>query len=341
MTYTVGGCWVKKYYELILLYSLAVFPIFALAADADKAAFLRPDTVPFPESNPYSVEKAALGKMLFFDPRLSKNKNMTCATCHNPSFGWEDATNLSTGAQNTQLPRHSPTIINMAWGDKFFWDGRANSLEEQALGPIESDIEMNLPIEEAISRLSQIPYYQEWFGKVFGDQGITKHTITQAIATFERTIVSGEAPFDRWVNGDEDALSESAQRGFALFTGKAGCANCHSGWNFTDNQFHDIGLPGSDLGLGERTQNPQDSFSFKTPSLRNIAQRAPYMHDGRFNTLQEAIVSYITGASNPRPSLSQKMMPIALSASDVSDLEAFMMSLTGEDKEITLPLLPF
>lgn len=330
------GSFIKAVFAALLLLQ-ANFVV----ASSDKNNFKRPEFVPFPASNPYTVEKAALGKMLFFDPRLSRNKNMTCATCHNPSFGWEDATSLSTGAQNSQLPRHSPTIINAAWGKSFFWDGRAKTLEEQALGPIESNIEMNLPIDEAIARLSEITYYQEWFAKVFEGEGITKNTITKALATFERTIVSGQAPFDKWVNGDESAISEQAKQGFALFTGKAQCVSCHSGWNFTDQEFHDIGLPGEDLGQGALTNIPSQNHAFKTPSLRNIAQRAPYMHDGRFNTLRQAIVSYIGGGQVKRDSLSANMSPIVLNTTEIQQLEAFLLSLTGEDKEISLPLLPF
>ncbi|REL29837.1 tryptophan tryptophylquinone biosynthesis enzyme MauG [Thalassotalea euphylliae] len=305
-----------------------------------KEQFKRPDTIPFPADNPYSVQKAALGKMLFFDPRLSNNRNMTCATCHNPSFGWEDATARSVGDQNTQLDRHSPSIINAAWGDRYFWDGRAASLEEQAKGPIESAVEMNLPLPEAVARLSQVPQYRTWFGRVFGSEGITADTIAKAIATFERTIVSGEAPFDRWVNGDESAISPAAKRGFDLFVGKAKCVDCHSGWNFTDMQFHDIGLPGNDLGRGQLTGNAQENFAFKTPSLRNIGQRAPYMHDGRFENLTGVIGHYIPGGVK-RPTLSTKMVPIALSAQDINDLEAFMLTLTGEDTAVSLPTLPY
>ncbi len=309
-------------------------------ANSLKQSYQRPDSIPFPSDNPYSAEKAALGKMLFFEPRLSKNRNMTCATCHNPSFGWEDATPTSIGAQNSNLGRHSPTIINAAWGKSYFWDGRAATLEEQAAGPIESNVEMNLPMHIAVDRLKQVPSYQTWFKRVFGSSGITDENIKKAIATFERTVVSGQAPFDSWIEGDESAISESAKRGFELFNGKAQCADCHSGWNFTDHEFHDIGLSTEDKGLGARTGDPKQDFAFKTPSLRNISQRAPYMHNGEMNDLRSVIVHYI-GGGIPRPTRSALMQPIPLSGQDVADLEAFLMSLTGKDASVSLPILPY
>jgi len=318
---------------ITLLASAAVFGL-------DKSDFTRPDQIPFPADNPYSVQKAALGKMLFFDPRLSNNRNMTCATCHNPSFGWEDATATSIGAQNTNLGRHSPTIVNSAWGDLFFWDGRASSLEEQSAGPIESTVEMNLPISEAVTRLKAVPDYVQWFKDVFGNQGITAENIKKSIATFERTIVTGQAPFDKWVEGDESALTATEKLGFELFIGKAHCANCHTGWNFTDNKFHDIGLSVNDLGRFEVSKQEADKFAFKTPSLRNISQRAPYTHDGRFSTLENVIVHYMSGGIR-RPTNSDLMQPFPLTPDEMKALKAFMLTLTGEDQPVTLPTLPF
>jgi cytochrome c peroxidase len=317
---------------LVLLMSFSVFSL-------DKSDFSRPDQIPFPADNPYSVQKAALGKMLFFDPRLSKNKNMTCATCHNPSFGWEDSTKTAVGAHNTNLDRHSPTILNAAWGDLFFWDGRASTLEEQAGGPIESTVEMNLPLAKAVTRLKAVPTYQKWFNTVFGEQGITADNIKKSIATFERTVVTGQAPFDNWVEGQDSALTEKEKLGFTLFTGKAQCANCHTGWNFTDNKFHNIGLPGTDLGRFEISKKEEDKFAFKTPSLRNISQRAPYMHDGRFQSLQRVIVHYMSGGVN-LPTHSNLMKPFVLTMDEINALEAFMLTLAGEDQPVTLPTLP-
>lgn len=314
----------------------------AVATDLDalKAQYRRPTTIPFPESNPYRADKAALGKMLFFDPRLSEHQNLSCASCHNPSFGWEAALPASVGSQNTSLPRHSPTILNMAWNAQhYFWDGRAKSLEEQASGPITSTVEMNMPLHDLVRRLQGIDGYQTLFKQVYSD-GITADNIVGAIATFERTVVSGRAPFDAWVEGDESAISESAKRGFTLFNGKAQCASCHGGWNFTDNKFHDIGLPTDDEGRFKI--DPSDTgnlHAFKTPGLRNISQRAPYMHNGSLPTLSAVLDHYVSGGIS-RPSRSSQMQAISLTPGEIADLTDFLETLQGEDKPMTLPVLP-
>ncbi|MEQ3695098.1 MAG: cytochrome c peroxidase [Thalassolituus sp.] len=327
-----------KYIALIM--SLVV----GLVAEAEitkemKAQYQRPDTIPFPADNPYQAEKAALGKMLFFDPRLSINQNISCATCHNPSFGWEQALPLAVGAQNTALGRHNPTILNLAWGDKFFWDGRAATLEEQALGPIQSDVEMNMPLDVLIERVSGIEGYRPYFNSIFSE-GITAETIAKAIATFERTVVSGPSPFDRWIEGDESALSDSAKRGFELFNGKAKCSTCHSGWNFTDNKFHDIGLPTLDEGRFVIDPSSElNRHAFKTPGLRNITHRAPYMHNGSLANLDAVLVHYLSGGL-PRPSRSADIGFLPLMNDDLTDLKAFLHTLQGEDQPMSLPALP-
>lgn len=327
-----------KYIALIM--SLVV----GLVAEAEitkemKAQYQRPDTIPFPADNPYQAEKAALGKMLFFDPRLSINQNISCATCHNPSFGWEQALPLAVGAQNTALGRHNPTILNLAWGDKFFWDGRAATLEEQALGPIQSDVEMNMPLDVLIERVSGIEGYRPYFNSIFSE-GITAETIAKAIATFERTVVSGPSPFDRWIEGDESALSDSAKRGFELFNGKAKCSACHSGWNFTDNKFHDIGLPTLDEGRFVIDPSSElNRHAFKTPGLRNITHRAPYMHNGSLANLDAVLVHYLSGGL-PRPSRSPEIGFLPLMNDDLTDLKAFLHTLQGEDQPMSLPALP-
>ncbi len=303
-----------------------------------RKAYKRPTTIPFPADNPYSAEKAQLGKMLFFDQRLSRNFNMTCATCHNPSLGWEDGVPGAFGGQGKTLDRHSPTILNMAWGDKFFWDGRAATLETQIIGPVESPGEMNVPLPVVVERLEKVPGYVTQFNKVFPD-GMTINNLLKAIATYERTIVSGTAPFDLWVQGDDDAISDDAKEGFRLFNTKANCAACHSGWNFTDNKFHDIGLPGNDNGRGVVSGDPTDNQSFKTPGLRNITLRAPYMHDGSLKNLEQVMSHYIMGGLQ-RETLSQDMQSVALSSGDVKLIIAFLESLQGEDVPVSLPILP-
>jgi len=323
----------------LLGYFFVLTPAFSTDIENLKQYYKRPITIPFPNSNPYQAEKAALGKMLFFDPRLSEHQNMSCASCHNPSFGWEGALARSVGSQNTKLDRHSPTVLNMAWVTSFFWDGRAKTLEEQALGPIQSKVEMNLSLEELVARISSINGYKNLFNKLFSD-GISYTNVAKAIATFERTIVSGIAPFDKWVNGDESAITESAKRGFVLFNEKAQCATCHSGWNFTDNRFHDIGLPTTDSGrINIDASTKLNQHAFKTPGLRNISQRAPYMHNGELPTLESVLTHYVSGGIQ-RESISPLMTPVPLSPSDLDDLKAFLETLQGKDKPMTLPMLP-
>lgn len=307
---------------------------------ADKADFKRPLTIPFGKVTPYSPQLATLGKMLFFDPRLSGNNNMTCASCHNPSFGFETPVETPIGAQNTALGRQAPTVLNAAWVSPSFWDGRAPTLEAQAEGPITADAEMGGKMDVILEALSGIPQYKSWFDEVFPGTGLTKDTMLTAIATYERTVVSNWAPFDRWVDGDESAISAEAKRGFEIFTGKAGCSACHSGWNFTDNQFHDVGLPSEDIGRGAlEPDNPKAQFAFKTPGLRNTLYRGPYMHDGSLTSMDEVIAHYESGGIN-RPSLSASMLPFVLTAEERTDLIAFLGSLTAEKQDIPLPTLP-
>jgi cytochrome c peroxidase len=328
---------------LLIVLAAALAAAGAGAADGPattKAAFKRPTEIPFPQGNPYTPEKAALGKALYFEPRLSGAQNMTCATCHNPSFGWEVPVKTAIGAQNAPLERQAPTVLNVAWVHPFFWDGRAATAEEQAAGPIQSEKEMNLPLPEAVKRLKAIPDYDAWFKKVFPDRGVTAETLAQAIATYERTVVASYAPFDAWVDGDEAAISESAKRGFALFTGKAQCERCHTGWNFTDNKFHDIGTTATDKGRGKfEPNNPLAQYAFKTPTLRDTAQRAPYMHDGEFPTLEAVMAHYIVGGIE-RPSRSPLMRPVEIDEREVADIIEFLKALTGSKQVVSLPVLP-
>lgn len=302
-------------------------------------AYDRPKSIPFPEENAYSDAKAELGRMLFFDPRLSKSNLISCASCHNPSFGWEDGQALGAGHKMGRLGRHTPTILNLAWSEIFFWDGRAESLEEQALGPIEAGAEMAQPLDELLKELAAIEGYRKAFAAAFPGEGITKDNIGKAIATFERTVVSNLSPFDRWVRGDTNAISEKAKRSFVLFNKKARCANCHSGWNFTDDSFHDIGLNSDDPGRSKVLGIDTLKHAFKTPGLRNIVERAPYMHDGSLKTLAEVVSHYDTGFVR-RDSLSDEMKPLGLSEQEKSDLVAFLNALSSADDPMPLPILP-
>jgi cytochrome c peroxidase len=306
-----------------------------------KAQYRRPTEIPFPATNPYTPEKAALGKALYFDPRLSGHQNMNCASCHNPSFGWEVPLKGAIGAQNTMLGRNAPTVLNLAWSkDHYFWDGRAKTLEEQALGPIQADVEMNMALPALVTRLQGIPEYRKWFDSAFPGEGLSAQTIAKSIATFERTVVSGYAPFDAWIDGDESAISDAAKRGFTLFNGKARCAGCHTGWNFTDNKFHDLGLTTTDIGRGKITpDDPMAKHAFKTPGLRDITQRAPFLHDGSAQDLETIMALYVSGGMD-RPSRSPLMRPLDLQPQEIADVIEFLKTLTGTKQVVSLPVLP-
>jgi cytochrome c peroxidase len=308
--------------------------------DQMKAEYRRPPAIPFPADNPYTAEKAALGKKLYFDSRLSGANLLSCASCHSPAFGWGDGQPRGIGHGMNQLGRRSPTIVNAAFGQIFMWDGRAASLEEQALGPIKAAAEMNLPLDRLLDRLKKISGYVSLFQAVFPEQGITESNVASAIATYERTVVSGRAPFDAWIDGDERAISEAAKRGFVLFNAKARCSSCHSGWNLTDDSFHDIGLPDADIGRGTQMPDVEKmQHAFKTPGLREITRRAPFMHDGATATL-EAVVAHYDDGGNARPSRSELITPLGLSEQEKSDLVTFMKTLASDISPTTVPVLP-
>src|SRR3984957_4661936 len=217
-------------------------------ANATLADYRRPPKLPVPRTNPMTPDKVALGQMLFFDPRLSGSGAISCASCHNPALGWSDALPKGLGHMGGRLGRHTPTILNVAYGEPYFWDGRAATLEDQAKGPLTSAKEMDMPADLAITRLQSIPGYVAAFDRAFPGKGVSLETFAAAVASYERTVVSNAAPFDKWVAGDEQAVPPAAKRGFVLFNGKAHCAVCHAGWRMSDDGFHDIGLPGTDRG---------------------------------------------------------------------------------------------
>lgn len=303
-------------------------------------SYRRPTDIPSPAGNPTTPAKAELGKMLFFDPRLSGSGTISCGTCHNPSLGWQDGLAKGVGQKGGQLGRRTPTILNTAWGEPMFWDGRARTLEDQAKGPLASETEMNMPHAQVVAQIKATPGYARAFALAYPLRPIDIDTVAMAIAAYERTVVSAPAPFDRWVAGDDGAISPAARRGFVVFNGKAGCVSCHSGWRFTDDGFHDIGLPDADLGRGKLMPNLQImQHAFKTPTLRNTAERAPYMHDGSMATLEVVVDHYDHGFVN-RPSLASQMKPLGLTAQERSDLLAFLHTLSSADEKVTLPTLP-
>jgi cytochrome c peroxidase len=302
--------------------------------------YRRPTVIPFPKDNPYTPAKASLGKKLFFDTGLSAANLLSCASCHNPAYAWGDGLPTAVGYGMKLLARRSPSIINAAYGLTFMWDGRAASLEEQALGPIRAEAEMNLPIDRLLVRLKSVPEYGPLFQAAFPKKGLTPETIARSIAAYERTVVSGRAPFDEWIDGNDKAISEEAKRGFASFNTKAKCSSCHSGWNFTDDSFHDIGLPGEDVGRGKFFPDVvKMQRAFKTPGLREIARRGPYMHDGSVATL-EAVVEHYVGGGIARASRSDLIQPVALSAQEKSDLVALMKTFSSEAAPTSVPDRP-
>lgn len=300
--------------------------------------------IEFPEDNPPTAEKIALGKQLFFDKRLSRDNTISCASCHAPDKGYSNADQFATGFKGQKGGRNSPTVINAAYNKFHFWDGRAGSLEEQALGPIANPIEMNLTLKEAVDRINAIPGYKKQFQKVFGSDA-TEENIAKAIATYERTVLCGDAPYDRFKAGDKKALSEAAQRGMKLFFGKAVCSACHSGPNFTDNAFHNIGVgmdaKEPDVGRKAISKLGGDQGSFKTPSLRDIARSGPYMHDGSMQTLKEVVDHYNKGGI-PNEFLDEEIYKLSLTPQEVDDLVTFMKEGLGSSDypEHKAPKLP-
>lgn len=290
---------------------------------------------------PANADREALGKALFFDPRLSGSNWISCASCHNPGLGWSDGLPRAVGDGMKILGRRTPTILNVAWADALFWDGRAATLEEQALGPIQAAGEMNLPLDQLAEKIRGVAGYGDLFRKAFPAEEITPQTIAAAISAFERTVVSEKAPFDRWIAGDATAIGDDARRGFIVFNREGRCAQCHSGWRFTDDSFHDIGLVTDDPGRGAQLpQIPVMHSAFKTPTLRNIAARAPYMHNGSVATLDEVIEAYDRGGFVARPSLSPEIRPLQLRPQQKRDLLAFLKTLTSNDRPVSVPVLP-
>lgn len=307
--------------------------------ESRKKAFARDTQIDYPADNPPNADRIALGKALFFDPRLSRASVQSCSSCHNPAFAWGDGLPVGRGDNMDQLGRRSPTILNLAWAAALMWDGRADTLEHQALGPIEAGVEMNMPIDQLIERLSGIDGYRPLFSAAFGDPSVTPDRIARAIAAFERTVVSGIAPFDRWVEGDESAISAEAKRGFDVFTGKGRCAECHDTWRFTDDGFYDIGLETEDVGRAKQSPIPTMQHAFKTPTLRNVELRGPYMHAGQLPDLRAVVVHYEEGGVK-RPSRSEKVGGLGLTERDIDDLVSFMRTLTSNDAPTTVPVLP-
>ena len=319
-----------------------------------------------PAANPLTKGKVELGKMLYFDARISKDTTVSCATCHNPAKGWTDRMTTSIGIDGQRGGRNAPTVLNTVYGRLMFWDGRAPSLEGQSQGPPRNPIEMgDQSFEEIVDRLRKISAYQDMFAKVFGTE-VTLDGIAKAIAAFERaTALSGGSKYDKYVAGDYQALSDSEKRGMILFglrldqddeyktdvvLKKADCTSCHAGFNFTDEQFHNLGVgwdpvkkafadPGRWAATPIGAKNPAEMGAFKTPTVRDAAQTGPYMHDGSLKTLEEVVEHYNKGGI-ANPSLDKDIRKLGLTDKEKADVVAFMKALSGVTIKVELPKLP-
>lgn len=303
----------------------------AARLQALKASFARPGYVPHPENNPPTPAKIALGKRIFSDPILSVTGKVSCATCHDEKLSFTDGERLGKGVTGKRLVRHSPSLWNSAFSPLLFWDGRANSLEDQARFPVSHPDEMGASLEAGAQSLQKIASYEAAFAEAFpGSVGVSAELVARALAAYERTLISPPTRFDRWVAGDGDALSDAEIRGFAIFTGKGRCSACHNGFAFTDHGFYDIGLPTKDEGRGKIIALGNTNFAFKTPTLREIAWTAPYMHDGSLATLDDVIRHYERGGIK-RPTLADDMPKgLKLTDGERRDLLAFLDTLSSE-----------
>jgi len=292
----------------------------------------------FPESNPYTAEKATLGRQLFFEPRLSSSRSSSCANCHHPGLGWADAL-PRTIRSHQALVRHTPSLINIAYSTSFFWDGRAKTLEDAIEHHLTSRVDMPLQTEREIAaRIGGMKAYHNQFRKLFNSEQITTRHVAAALATFVRTIVIRDTAFDRWISGNKSALSREAIAGFRLFTGKAKCASCHTPPYFSDFKYHNTGLNSIDPGRFEVTHDPRDHNAFRTPGLRQVARTAPYMHTGSKKTLLEVIHFYNQGGE--RPADNNHLQPLHLSEDEIRNLLAFLHSLSGPPIAVKIPALP-
>jgi len=333
LTIVIGGC----RQEIKPAADLTPYPLqIPLGLDKNYAKWI-------PADNPLTTAKVELGKKLYFDPRLSADGAISCARCHKPEHGFADDSPFSDGVKGQLGDRNSPTVLNRLYSKAQFWDGRAASLEEQALGPVQNPVEMASSLPLMVSSLAKIAAYKPDFQKAFGSEEVTADRVAKAIASFERTVLSGNSAFDHFQAGDTNAISESAQRGFAVFVSKGNCAQCHPLPNFTDEQYHNLGVgmdkPNPDLGRYKVTKNEKDKGAFKTPTLRDLVNTEPYLHDGSGNTV-EAVVELVDRGGLRNPNLDLKMKPLRLTKKEQADLVEFLKSLTGEPVTVQEPVLP-
>ena len=305
-----------------------------------------------PESNPFSDEKAELGKHLFFDARLSESKQISCASCHEPQIGWSDAKRVANGDFRAQGNRNTPTIINIGFAKSLFWDGRANSLEEQIHGPIENPLEMNSKFANVVKNIETEKEYDSLFVDAFGDKKVTVDRVTKAIATYQRTIKSTRSRFDLFIEGKEDEFTDEELLGLHLFRTKARCVNCHHSPYFSDQKFHNLGLTYygryyEDLGLYKQTGKKEDVGRFKTPTLREVGKTGPYMHNGLFPFLDGIMNMYNVGMPRPKrkehqlndtlfPQTSHLLKKLELTEDEKKAVEKFLHTLSSRTAGIEI-----
>jgi cytochrome c peroxidase len=310
--------------------------------------------MPYPADNPPSAAKIKLGRQLFFDPRLSGSGQLACASCHDPDLGWGDGRATSFGHDRKQLTRNAPTILNTGYRETLFWDGRASSLEDQAHKVLTNQDEMHSSGVIVVDKILAIPGYLDQFKAAFHPEGVTHENALQALAAFERSLVSGSSRFDWFLRGKRQALSDDALAGLHLFRTDARCINCHNGPLLTDDKFHNLGLgflgrAFEDVGRYKVTGDPADAGKFRTPSLRNVARTAPYMHNGLFD-LEEALRLYNAGMRSDRipvsdtrglkPVKSPHLKTLNLNSQDLADLTAFLGTLSEPRRRVMAPELP-
>ncbi len=296
---------------------------------------------PEPADNKWTQARSDLGKMLFFDPRLSGNGTISCASCHNPMLGWSDGLVKAIGINGSRLGRASPVVTNTAYNYLQMWDGRKKDLEDQVTAPMEATAEMHTDFEATIHFLNHNKGYKKAFSQAYPGEKISQKTIAKAIASFERTIISNNSPFDRWLKGDKNAMTAQQINGFKLFVdpNKGNCEICHSAPNFVDDGFHNIGVKGDDVGRYALLKVKVLKGAFKTPTLRDISLSAPYFHNGTAKTLKEVMEHYNRGGDN-KENLDPNIHPLNLSEQEMDDIVAFMQALTMPPKPFTLPVLP-
>ena len=325
--------------------SKVVLPKDSLPKDLDLAPQklgldLSPNT---PADNPMTRERVELGRRLFFDPILSKDNTVSCASCHQPDHGFASPDRKAIGIAGQEGTRNSPTVLNRVYGRHFFWDGRAASLEEQALMPIENPKEFNTTVKAVLQKIRQQDSYVREFEKAFStadgisveaQEFVTAKNLAKAIASFQRVLVIGDSPIDRFQAGEYKAITTKQRQGLWIFESRGGCWKCHSGGNYSDEKFHNTGVSFKqserDAGRYDHTKDENDIGKFKTPTLRGVAQTAPFMHDGSVKTLKEVVEFYNLGGSPKDPRLDSKIKPLGLTENEIDALVAFLEALSTE-----------